>query len=516
MDIYEFLNKDLYRITSDGNAGSGSSDVPSAPDESGGTVFADNITTGELDGGITLTGGFLQSKNFVSGSAGWQLTPTSGEFNFTVSVDSIDIPDTTTANSFHVESDGDTWWGANVATGYTGANAYVLKDGTAVFKSLSIGGTSIQYTITDNGYFSYGDGSDGAATITNNTTLTADKYYTNLTINNSATLNPGGYRIFVSGTLTVGGASAGTVARNGVAGGNGGDGEAGQAGLDPGSGGSAGTAGTALADGYLKGSVAGKAGSGGSGGASGNPGHGSAGGNGTAGEATANSIGASGTAGGGGGAGGADNFGGNGGAASSGGGAGTATASNVKLIANWHLATLLDIGSTGTPIKYDNSAGSGSGGGAGGGGGNAVNGNGGAGGGGGGGGGSGSCGGIVAIYARIIVINSNGSITSNGGAGGNGGNGGNGHKGTDDRPGGGGGTGGGGAGGNGGQIILVYNSLTNSGTLTASAGAAGTKGATVGTGTVAGGGYSAGADGSLGSDGTAGTAGTIRQFQLSL
>lgn len=46
---------------------------------------------------------------------------------------SIDIPDTTTANSFHVESDGDTFWGA---TALANATASVSKAGDAVFNSL--------------------------------------------------------------------------------------------------------------------------------------------------------------------------------------------------------------------------------------------------------------------------------------------------------------------------------------------------------------------------------------------
>lgn len=46
---------------------------------------------------------------------------------------SIDIPDTSTANSFHVESDGDTYWGA---TALANATASVSKAGDAVFNSL--------------------------------------------------------------------------------------------------------------------------------------------------------------------------------------------------------------------------------------------------------------------------------------------------------------------------------------------------------------------------------------------
>lgn len=76
----------------------------------------------------------------------------------------------------------------------------------------------------------FGDGNDGASspcgTIAVNTTLTRTIHCTSLTINNGVTLNPGGWRIFVNGTLTLngkisasGGNASGTT--GGAAGGNG-------------------------------------------------------------------------------------------------------------------------------------------------------------------------------------------------------------------------------------------------------------------------------------------------------
>jgi hypothetical protein len=59
----------------------------------------------------------------------------------------------------------------------------------------------------------FGDGSDGNVTISSNTSLTRDMYYDNLTIDGSVTLNPNGYRIFVSGTLTLD--NGAIIARNG-------------------------------------------------------------------------------------------------------------------------------------------------------------------------------------------------------------------------------------------------------------------------------------------------------------
>jgi hypothetical protein len=49
----------------------------------------------------------------------------------------------------------------------------------------------------------FGNGVDGNQTIAVNTTLTRDTYYDNLTVGSGVTLNPGGFRIFVSGTLTL-------------------------------------------------------------------------------------------------------------------------------------------------------------------------------------------------------------------------------------------------------------------------------------------------------------------------
>jgi hypothetical protein len=50
----------------------------------------------------------------------------------------------------------------------------------------------------------FGNGSDGDVTISGATTLTRDMYYRNLTVAAGQTLDAGGYRIFVSGTLTFG------------------------------------------------------------------------------------------------------------------------------------------------------------------------------------------------------------------------------------------------------------------------------------------------------------------------
>ena len=63
----------------------------------------------------------------------------------------------------------------------------------------------------------FGSGKDGDIVITSNTTLSRDMEYRNLTINSGA-LNPNGWRIFVSNTLTI--ASGGKISRNGTSNGS--------------------------------------------------------------------------------------------------------------------------------------------------------------------------------------------------------------------------------------------------------------------------------------------------------
>jgi hypothetical protein len=62
----------------------------------------------------------------------------------------------------------------------------------------------------------FGDGSDGDVTIAVDTTLTRNMYYDDLTVDTGITLNPGGFQVFVKGTLTLSG--TGKIARNGNAG----------------------------------------------------------------------------------------------------------------------------------------------------------------------------------------------------------------------------------------------------------------------------------------------------------
>jgi hypothetical protein len=340
-----------------------------------------------------------------------------------------------------------------------GGVASIDSSGNSTFKSIKVGGSTRQYTLSDSGIFSYGDGSDGAAAFNGGAvtgaslagstyTLTRDVYYTTMTVADTYDVVTAGWRIFCQTSLTIGGGASGKVH------------------WDAGS-----------AAGYL--SAPGTQGSGG--GAVANQGNGNPGG---AGGNTPNSLtginGASGGAGGG-----QVTFPYPGGSAGAG---GTATASNVKLIANWHLATLLDISSSGSTVKFTGTGGAGGGGGGGSGTSGATP---------GGGGQGGANGGIVAIYAKSITINTGGLITANGGNGGNGGN--------ATVQGGGAGGGGGGGGGSGGIIVLVYNTIAT--TFTQYQVNGGTHGS---------GGTHLGSNATDGSPGNDGSAGIVYTFQISL
>lgn len=119
----------------------------------------------------------------------------------------------------------------------------------------------------------------------------------------------------------------------------------------------------------------------------------------------------------------------------------------------------------------------------------------------GGGGGGGAAGGSLYIAARNIVIETTGAITANGGDGGDGGDGASTPLGRGIYPSAG---GGGGGGGGGGLIYLVYETLTNAGTIEVAAGQGGVGGEGKGSNDP-----DNGTEVVPGGDGTAGTDGTI-------
>lgn len=118
-----------------------------------------NLASGETVQQLRMTNEEYQSSNFVTGVSGWRLGPTSAEFiDVTVSgtlvAGEIHIPDVnTTANSFHVNTAGDTWWGTtetNFNSNPENATAYVLKTGVVKFASGVVGGFTLALTsLTD-------------------------------------------------------------------------------------------------------------------------------------------------------------------------------------------------------------------------------------------------------------------------------------------------------------------------------------------------------------------------------
>lgn len=114
-------------------------------------------------GGSILEDGAMASPNYKRNISGWILRADgSAEFNAGIAVLSIDIPDTTTAASFHVDSSGNLWIGA---TTFAGAPFSVSNTGALTATSATIAG----YVVQSQGTFG-GDGSDGALSISSGTT----------------------------------------------------------------------------------------------------------------------------------------------------------------------------------------------------------------------------------------------------------------------------------------------------------------------------------------------------------
>jgi hypothetical protein len=105
-------------------------------------------------GGSVVNGGDLRSPNFVKGSSGWQLDSNGnaefndGVFRGSLEANTLDIPNATTSDSFHVDATGNMWLGA---TTFASAPAKISKAGAGTFSSITITGGSIDGTSTING-----------------------------------------------------------------------------------------------------------------------------------------------------------------------------------------------------------------------------------------------------------------------------------------------------------------------------------------------------------------------------
>ena len=373
-------------------------------------------------------------------------------------------------------SQAESWSFTSNTSGTTPADSMLL--GLAITNGSSV--TSVDDTSNVEksaikGIDEWGDGSDGNATLSSNTSLSEAKYYNNLTINSGVTVTGASPMIiFARGTVTING----TITPNRT-----------DAPTSAGAGGAGGSVSNSSMANQLP--YAG--------------GQGGAGLVGTAGFKHNNPYGAGGGSGG-----------HSGGAQPSqlvysNGGSSGVQADIVDRIPSQLMTKIRT-----SIIANPNSSGGGGASGAGGGGGGGGQDSGGGGGNGGSGGAGGKGGGSVIIIAPTIIFNSGSSILSNGLAGTNGtyGNAG-GSPYVQFRRGGGGGGGGGGNGGHGGSIIFMYKSLTDNGTTNITGGA----GSTGGTGGAGGGGgtysYLNAADGANGGNGTSGLTGTLIKLDVS-
>lgn len=91
---------------------------------------------------------------------------------------------------------------------------YKVGDGLTAWASLAYGG--LQGPTQTSVLESYGDGSDGNVTVSSGTTtLTRDMYYNNLTMSGTGIINTAGWMIFVAGILDITAAGAGAIQFNG-------------------------------------------------------------------------------------------------------------------------------------------------------------------------------------------------------------------------------------------------------------------------------------------------------------
>lgn len=96
------------------------------------------LSAGELQENTTLADGYLQSSNYVAATTGWQLTPTSGDINFTLSVQQIILG--TSGYIRGGQTDYDT--GTGFFLGYSGA-AYKFSVGSSTGTKITWDGTAL-------------------------------------------------------------------------------------------------------------------------------------------------------------------------------------------------------------------------------------------------------------------------------------------------------------------------------------------------------------------------------------
>ena len=155
--FYGSFDKDLYRITGQEETddildmvgsnpsanNSGSVTISGSDIGSGVSSGITQIATGGIESGKTTfdnsVSGFILGADPKDGNAKFYIGNASSYFNWdginltvtgTIAANSIAIPDIVTANSFHVDSSGNAWWGS---TSLATAKAKVLNTGVAQF-----------------------------------------------------------------------------------------------------------------------------------------------------------------------------------------------------------------------------------------------------------------------------------------------------------------------------------------------------------------------------------------------
>lgn len=113
-------------------------------------------------------------KFFIGNSTGNKITWDGTTLSITGSLiaGDIHIPDLTTANSFHTNTGGNSWWGCNVAdfnTDNNNAIAYVLNTGVVKFQSGTVGGWTLSTTTLASGTNVVLDASNKAISINSTT-----------------------------------------------------------------------------------------------------------------------------------------------------------------------------------------------------------------------------------------------------------------------------------------------------------------------------------------------------------
>lgn len=180
--IYSSYDKNLYRLSADesesdqifdalggegnSNASANNSSAVTVDPANVGSGISNNTTnaaTGNDNAGgkatfDNTTPGYILGVDPKDGIAKFYIGNTSSYLNWdgstltvvgNVNISNLNIPDSTTANSFHVDSSGNAWWGTNLATGYTTAPASILNTGVAKFSNITITGGSVGgFTIT--------------------------------------------------------------------------------------------------------------------------------------------------------------------------------------------------------------------------------------------------------------------------------------------------------------------------------------------------------------------------------